>query len=48
MESDNNEVTIFFRTGERQTIPRAPKIKIARELMKIISELHQKSLTNFS
>ncbi len=45
MESDENEVTIFFRNGERETIPRAPKIVIAREFMKIISELHQKSLT---
>ncbi len=45
MESDNNEVTIFFRDGSRRTIKRGPKIRIARELMKIISELHQKSLT---
>ena len=42
MESDNNEVTIFFRNGEHKTISRAPKIVVARELMKIISELHQK------
>ena len=48
MESDDNEVTIFFRDGERKTISRAPKIMIARELMKIISELHQKSLTKKS
>ena len=48
MESDQNEVTIFFCDGERKTIPRAPKITIARELMKIISELHQKSLTKKS
>jgi phosphopantothenoylcysteine synthetase/decarboxylase len=47
MESDDNEVTIFFRDGNRKTIPRAPKIIIARELMKIISELHRKSLTKF-
>lgn len=45
MESDDNEVTIFFRDGERQTVSRAPKITIARELMKIISDLHEKSLT---
>ena len=48
MESDDNDVTIFFRSGERQTLSRAPKITIARELMKIISELHQKSLTKKS
>ena len=48
MESDDNEVTIFLRDGERTTIPRAPKNTIARELMKIISELSQKSLTKKS
>jgi phosphopantothenoylcysteine decarboxylase / phosphopantothenate---cysteine ligase len=48
MESDDNEVTIFFPSGERRTIPRAPKIMVARELMKIIAELNQKSLTKKS
>lgn len=48
LESDENEVTIFFRNGECKAISRAPKITIARELMKIISELHQKSLTKKS
>ena len=48
MESDSNEVMIFCRDGQRKTIPRARKITIARELMKIISELQQKSLTNNS
>ena len=42
MESDDNEVTIFFRDGERKTISRAPKITIARELVKIISQLYEK------
>ena len=42
MESDDNEVTIFFRGGERTTIPRAPKIVVARALMQIISRLHEK------
>ncbi|MEJ7703339.1 MAG: hypothetical protein WKF47_06620 [Geodermatophilaceae bacterium] len=45
MESDDNEVTIFFRDGEPKTISRARKIIIAREIMKIIFEIHQKSLT---
>lgn len=45
MEADENEVTIFFRSGERQAISRAPKIEIARELMKIIFELREKRLT---
>ena len=47
MESDDNEVTIFFRDGEPKTISRAPKILIARELMQIIWQMHQKSLTKF-
>ena len=42
MESDHNEVTVFFRDGGRETISRAPKIIVARELVKIISQLHQK------
>jgi phosphopantothenoylcysteine decarboxylase/phosphopantothenate--cysteine ligase len=45
MESDDNAVTIFFASGERKTISRAPKIEIARALMKLISQMHQKSLT---
>ena len=36
MESDENEVTIFFRTGEIKTISRAPKKIIARELVKVL------------
>ena len=48
MESDENAVTIFFKNGERETISRAPKITIARELMKIILFYHQKSLTKKS
>jgi len=35
MESDENEVTILFRNGQRQRISRAPKKIIARELVKI-------------
>jgi phosphopantothenoylcysteine decarboxylase/phosphopantothenate--cysteine ligase len=35
MESDLNEVTILFKNGKRQTISRAPKKIIARELVKI-------------
>ena len=45
METDDNAVTIFFRNGERETIPRARKSTIARSLMKIIAGFHQKSLT---
>ena len=45
MESDENEVTIFFRNGETKKISRAPKKIIARELVKIISKMCEKSLT---
>ena len=45
MESAENEVTIFFRTGETKKISRAQKKNIARELVKIISNTREKSLT---
>ena len=45
MESDKNEVTIFFRSGETQNISRAPKTIIARELVKIFSNMREKRLT---
>ncbi len=45
MESAENEVTIFFRNGETKQISRAPKKNIARELVKIISNMREKCLT---
>jgi phosphopantothenoylcysteine synthetase/decarboxylase len=39
MESAENEVTIFFRDDEMKKISRAPKKNIARELIKIISNM---------
>ena len=48
MESDENEVMIFFRNGESQKISRTSKKIIARELVKIISKMLQKSLTKKS
>jgi phosphopantothenoylcysteine decarboxylase/phosphopantothenate--cysteine ligase len=48
MESDENAVTIFFRNGESQTISRASKKIIARELVKIISKMLEKCLTKKS
>jgi phosphopantothenoylcysteine decarboxylase / phosphopantothenate---cysteine ligase len=45
MESDDNEVTILFRDREPEYISRAPKKIIAREILKIICELVEKSLT---
>jgi phosphopantothenoylcysteine decarboxylase/phosphopantothenate--cysteine ligase len=48
MESDQNEVEVFFRNGERKKIPRAAKKIIARELVKIISNTREKRLTKKS
>jgi phosphopantothenoylcysteine decarboxylase / phosphopantothenate---cysteine ligase len=42
MESDQNEVTIFFRSGETKNISRAPKKIIARELVKIFAKYARK------
>ena len=48
MDSDENEVTIFFANGERDHIKRARKNVIAHELMKIICAFAQKRLTKKS
>jgi phosphopantothenoylcysteine decarboxylase/phosphopantothenate--cysteine ligase len=48
MESDENEVVILFRNGEMNKISRSPKKNIARELVKIISKMLEKSLTKKS
>jgi phosphopantothenoylcysteine decarboxylase / phosphopantothenate---cysteine ligase len=48
MESDENEVTIFFRGGEIRKISRAKKRIIANELVKIFSKMVEKSLTKKS
>ena len=45
MESDENEVEIFFRDAEKKTISRAPKKIIARELVKIFEKYFGKRLT---
>ena len=45
MESDENEVTIFFRNGEKEKISRAPKKISARALVKILSNACEKRLT---
>jgi phosphopantothenoylcysteine decarboxylase/phosphopantothenate--cysteine ligase len=42
MESEENEVTILFRNGEKKKISRAPKKIIARELIKIFSHFATK------
>jgi phosphopantothenoylcysteine decarboxylase/phosphopantothenate--cysteine ligase len=48
MESDENEVTIFFRDGEIKKISRARKKIIARELVKIFAKMFEKGLTKKS
>jgi phosphopantothenoylcysteine decarboxylase/phosphopantothenate--cysteine ligase len=45
IDSDENEVAIFFRSGEREKISRAAKKIIARELVKIFSKTREKRLT---
>jgi phosphopantothenoylcysteine decarboxylase/phosphopantothenate--cysteine ligase len=45
MERDENEVTILFRNNEKRKISRAPKKIIARELVKIFSNIREKRLT---
>lgn len=45
MESDENEVTIFFQNGENRKISRASKKNVARELIKIFSNMQEKRLT---
>jgi phosphopantothenoylcysteine decarboxylase/phosphopantothenate--cysteine ligase len=42
MESDANEVTIFFRNGEKERISHASKKIIARELVKNINKFARK------
>jgi phosphopantothenoylcysteine decarboxylase / phosphopantothenate---cysteine ligase len=45
MESDENEVTVFFRSGEIKNISRAPKKNIARELVKLFVNMRENCLT---
>ena len=45
MEGDENEVTVFFRSGESRKIARASKKNIGRELVKIFSNSCEKRLT---
>jgi phosphopantothenoylcysteine decarboxylase/phosphopantothenate--cysteine ligase len=48
MESDENAVTVYFRDGTTRVIARARKREIARTLVKIFSDTHQKCLTKNS
>ena len=48
MESDDNEVEIFFKNGETKKISRASKKIIARELIKLFENVCEKGLTKKS
>jgi phosphopantothenoylcysteine decarboxylase/phosphopantothenate--cysteine ligase len=45
MESDDNELTIFSKSGERKNLPRGKKTELARALLKIILNAREKCLT---
>ena len=45
MESDENEVTVLFRNGRKEKFAHASKKKIARELVKIFSNVRENCLT---
>ena len=45
MESDENEVEIYFRDGEKKKISRASKKIVARELVNIFEKYFEKRLT---
>jgi phosphopantothenoylcysteine decarboxylase / phosphopantothenate---cysteine ligase len=45
IESDENEVTILVRAGTMKKISRAPKKIVARELIKIFTNVCEKRLT---
>jgi phosphopantothenoylcysteine synthetase/decarboxylase len=48
MDSDENELVIFFKDGTRETIPRGKKIAVARRLLKIILDVRENCLTKKS
>ena len=43
MESDDNEITLFYSSGEITLIPRAKKTALAKKLVKIFEKLQEKS-----
>jgi phosphopantothenoylcysteine decarboxylase/phosphopantothenate--cysteine ligase len=45
MDSDENEVTVFFRGGEKEKISRDSKKNVACELVKKITSMREKCLT---
>jgi phosphopantothenoylcysteine decarboxylase / phosphopantothenate---cysteine ligase len=45
MDSDDNELVIFFKNGAREKLPRAKKSELARALLKIILRTRENCLT---
>jgi phosphopantothenoylcysteine decarboxylase/phosphopantothenate--cysteine ligase len=45
MDSDENELLIFFKNGEEKKLPRGKKTELARALLKIILNAREKCLT---
>jgi len=43
LESDDNELVLFFRNGETIAMPRENKLVLARKLVKIFAQLAEKS-----
>jgi len=43
MESDDNEITLFYKSGRIDSIPRAKKTQLAKKLVKIFEKLQEKS-----
>ena len=48
MDSDENELTIFDKNGERKKLARGKKTELARALLKIILDTREKCLTKKS
>ena len=45
MDSDENELLIFFRNGQQKKLSRGKKTELARALLKIILDAREKCLT---
>ena len=41
-DADENELTVFFRDGSERHFERAPKIELAREIIKICITIAEK------
>jgi phosphopantothenoylcysteine decarboxylase/phosphopantothenate--cysteine ligase len=39
-DSQDNEVTLFYRDGRVQPLPRASKLELARQIIQVMEELH--------